>query len=437
MDNYNLADWLHYLEQLHPRTIELGLERVNAVAQTLSLKPFPYPVITVAGTNGKGSCVCFLETILRAAGYRVGAYTSPHLLRFNERIRINGEEIDDASLCEAFQKIESSRTHISLTFFEFTTLAALLIFRQASLDILILEVGLGGRLDAVNWIDADIAVITTIDLDHTDWLGHDRETIGREKAGILRPGKPAVFGDTTPVHSIQQIAHQLSSKLHCLNRDFYYEPTPNGWHWHSLHKIRRNLPPLHLEMQNAASALMVLSLLQTQLPISETAIQQGLQQAKLPGRWQRLLLPITCIADVAHNPHAARWLARRLQQAPCRGRTLAVVGMLADKDIKNTLAPLVDSIDAWYVGSLNVPRGASAQILAETLRLLTNKICYNYSSIELALQQAINTCEINDRILIFGSFHTVEAGVRLLDMNFKSNLLPLAKGAVVDRRFQR
>ncbi|MGB6976580.1 MAG: bifunctional tetrahydrofolate synthase/dihydrofolate synthase [Gammaproteobacteria bacterium] len=412
---HNLAEWLSYLEQLHPRTIELGLQRISAVAQKLSLKSFPHPVITVAGTNGKGSCVCFLETILRNAGYRVGAYTSPHLLHFNERIRINSQEIDDASLCVALQKIESARGDIPLTFFEFTTLAALLIFQHAQLDALILEVGLGGRLDAVNIIDADVAVITTIDLDHMDWLGQDRETIGCEKAGILRSNKPAVFGDTTPVNSIQQIADQLSSKLYCLNRDFYYEPIANGWHWYSPQQTWRNLPQPHLEIQNAASALMALSLLQNQLPVSETAIHQGLRQAKLAGRWQRLPLPITCIADVAHNPHAARWVAKRLKQEPCTGRTLAVVGMLADKDIKNTLATLADAVDTWYVGSLSVARGASAQTLTAILALLTDKICYNCSSIELALQQAINACETSDRILIFGSFHTVEAGLKLLE----------------------
>jgi dihydrofolate synthase/folylpolyglutamate synthase len=414
----NLAEWLIYLEQLHPHTIELGLSRINAVAKKLALTSFPHPVITVAGTNGKGSCVCFLETILCHAGYRVGAYTSPHLLRFNERIRISGQEIDDATLCAALQKIETARADISLTFFEFTTLAALLIFQQTPLNILILEVGLGGRLDAVNIVDADVAVITTIDLDHMDWLGHDREKIGREKAGIFRSGKPAVFGDITPVNSILQAAQELAIPLYCLNRDFTYEPKVDSWHWQSPQQTWQHLPLPHLEMQNAACALMALYLLTTQLPVSEMAIHYGIHDAKLPGRWQRLVLPVHCIADVAHNPHATRWLAQKLNQEPCRGRTLAVVGMLADKDIKNTLAPLVTAIDAWYLGTLSVPRGATATNLAAILSAITDKICYHYSSVALALEQAISACQTDDRLLIFGSFHTVEVGLRRAEAQF-------------------
>ena len=348
---WNILNWQNYLETLNPHKIKLGLDRVAQVATALQVTQFSCPVITISGTNGKGSCVAILEAILMAAGYRVGAYTSPHLFQFNERIKINGVAIDDTNLCLSLAKVAQAQDDIPLTYFEFTTLAALQIFQHAKLDVLILEVGLGGRLDAVNIIAADVAVITAVDIDHIEWLGHDRESIGREKAGIFRQGKVAICGDEQVPVSVIETAINLGTSLYQLNKDFFYQETATDWNWEGAETKFEQLPKPRLKLQNAATALMVLAQLQQRLPVDEVAIRQGLLKAALIGRFQCFFQDrIEYIFDVAHNPHAARWLAEQLQTRPCQGRTLAVVGMLADKDINATLAAVAPQIDVWCVG---------------------------------------------------------------------------------------
>lgn len=399
-----LTDWLNYLEKLDPHKIRLGLERIQTVAKVLSLTSFSCPVITVTGTNGKGSTVAFLEAIYLAAGFRVGAYTSPHLFCFNERIRLNGKEVSDQDLITAFASIENARRNVPLTYFEFTTLAALQIFQQNNLDIIILEVGLGGRLDAVNIIDADVAVISSIGIDHTDWLGKDRDSIAREKAGIFRANKMAVYGDNYPPNSIYQIANELETRLYIAERDFFYQKNENVWHWKNNHVELKRLPLPKLACQNAATALMTIDLLQSRLPVNIAAIHSGLQRANIPARFQKIG---QCILDVAHNPDAAAFLAQQLQQEPCHGKTLAVVGMLADKDITGTLANLKDCVQEWYVGGLNGARGAPASILVESLRQIDVKRCYNHASVGEAFLAARAASSSEDRIVVFGSFYTV------------------------------
>jgi dihydrofolate synthase/folylpolyglutamate synthase len=401
----SLTEWLNYLEALNPHKIILGLERLTPVAQQLNITHFSCPVITVTGTNGKGSCVAILEAILTAAGYRVGAYTSPHLLRFNERIRINTQEINDEVLCNAFAVIqqEVTRLKIPLTYFEFITLAALKIFRDANLDVLILEVGLGGRLDAVNIISADIAVITTVDIDHTEWLGKDRASIAREKAGIFRSKHDAICGDFDPPQNLLEIAKELNVRLHCIHKDFSFSQLQNTWHWQSKKILWKNLPLPKFTCQNAATALMVIELLQAKLTISLAAIQNGLLKAFLPGRLQQCG---NIIFDVAHNPHATHWLAKQLAVIS-KQRYIAVIGMLADKDIPGSLAPFCQQIDAWYVGTLPGPRGADSSVLLRALQAMGIKRCYNFASVAEAFLKAKQACENNDRIVVFGSFYTV------------------------------
>lgn len=402
-----LSDWLIWLETLHSKPIDLGLNRLTTVAKRLNLMKFP-PVITVAGTNGKGSCVTFLESIYHSAGYKVGAYTSPHLVKFNERIKINTIPATDMQLCEAFAKIDNARQTISLTYFEFTTLAALLLFQQSNLDILILEVGLGGRLDAVNYVDCDVAVITSIDLDHMDYLGNTREAIAIEKAGILRAGKPAICGDFDPPQSLINAANNLNSPLLCQGQEFSYVIHNESWEWQSKEFPLRDLPIPFLPIQNAATALMAIRQL-PKLPISIEHIKQGLSEAQLPGRFQ--VLPnqaITTILDVAHNPHAARYLANKLHNTHFGGKTFAVCGMLLDKDRKNTLVSLINAIDHWYLADLPGSRGGKAQELANILTDFEQINHATFDSILTAYQAALARATCYDRIIIFGSFHAVE-----------------------------
>lgn len=405
-----LVQWLNWQTSIHYSEIDLGLARVNAVAQRLNLLPLPFPVINVAGTNGKGSSVVLLDTILVAASYRVGRYTSPHLLRYNERICVNGIEATDSQLCQSFHQIEEARGDISLTFFEFGTLAALLVFQQSEIDLAILEVGLGGRLDAVNIVDPEIALITAIDVDHTDYLGHDRESIGFEKAGILRAQRPAVCSDPNPPQSLLKHAQQLSTSLSCLGRDFTYQKNHNRWNWQHFSLQYQNLPipnlPGDFQLQNAAGVLMVLQLLK-KFPVTKTAIQQGLTGINFPGRFQVLSGDVTTILDVTHNPLSAQTLAELLHQCPCQGETHALVGMLKDKDIGGVLSTMLSEIKHWHVASLNVPRGASAEYLADNLLTIGAKHIYTYSSIAKAYQYLLNHVHVNDRIIVFGSFYTV------------------------------
>lgn len=415
---YSLPEWLSYIQTLHPKAIALGLERVEDVAKKLGVMTLPCPVVTIGGTNGKGSCVAFLEAIFQAQGYKVGAYTSPHLLKFNERIRMAGQEVMDAHLINAFVEVEQARGKVDLTYFEFTTLAALWLFQQAKLDVVLLEIGLGGRLDAVNIMDSELAIVTTIALDHVDWLGDTREAIGAEKAGIFRRKKPAICGDFSPPKSVLAAAEQLHTSLYCMNHDFYYQVQEEQtsvrdlnactWNWQSACCDLKQLPMPKLPLQNAATALMGIELLQPILPVSLDSIHQGLMRAMILGRFQVLTKPVRIILDVAHNPAGAQWLAKQLDDQLFKGRTLAVVGMLNDKDISATLTPLLPHVDRWYLAGLTEePRGSSMEMMQYHLQSLGVRDYDMANSVSLAFKQALENCRPQDRIVVFGSFHVV------------------------------
>lgn len=397
-----LAAWLYYLERLHTQAIDLGLTRVERVARTLDLlKPAPF-VFTVAGTNGKGTTCRTLETLLMAAGYRVGVYSSPHLLRYTERVRVQGDELPEAAHTASFAAIEAGRGDTSLTYFEFSTLSALQLFKQAALDVVILEVGLGGRLDATNIVDADVAVITSIALDHTDWLGPDRESIGREKAGVFRAAKPAVVGEPDMPQSIAQVAQEKGAQLLQLGRDWRWQQLESGWRFSDERITLTELPLPQVPLPNAATALAALSA--SGLNVSEAIIRQHLDKAVLPGRFQTVAQQPQVILDVAHNPHAAGYLAGRLAQLPKQGKVRAVVGMLHDKDIAGTLACLAPQVDQWYLAPLEGPRGASAD---ELMAALATDRALAFSSVTEAWRAAMQQAAEQDIVLVCGSFHTV------------------------------
>lgn len=411
----SLEQWWPYIEQMHSLHIDLGLERILDIAQEMAVSQFCCPVIMVAGTNGKGSCAHVLERIYLAGGYRVGMYTSPHLLHFNERIRVNGIEVTDRQLLESFTRVDQVRRQRPLSFFEFTTLAALYIFQQTPLDVIILEVGLGGRLDAVNIVDADVAIVTTIGLDHTNMLGLDRDSIAKEKAGILRANKPIICGDADPPSVFTEIVRELKCDLYRIDEAFHYEINAAQWHWISRKKSYLNLPIPKLKLQNVAVSLMAVELLQKRLSLSELAVSAGIKDAAIPGRFEIIDTPfVCCIFDVAHNPQAAEWLAAQLLQQPGAAKTVAVVGMLRDKDITRTLAPLCSLVDSWYVAGLPGERGASSEILIAQLQELGVKNCYNFASIANAMQQAVeaSVCDVYTRVIVFGSFLTVAEAKR-------------------------
>lgn len=405
-----LHEWLNWQETLHPKTIELGLERVRTVLRRLQPEPPSYAVITVGGTNGKGSCVAFLDAILRAAGYRVGAYTSPHLLRYNERIRSNGVEADDDALCRIFTRIDAARGDISLTYFEFGTLAALEWFRETDVEVAVLEVGLGGRLDAVNGVAADAALVVSIGIDHVDWLGADRESIGYEKAGIYRSGRPAICADVDPPRRLLEHAHNLGAIFYQVGRDYNFAREGASWRWQHQDLRLEELPPPALvgehQFGNAAAALMVLTSLRDRLPVPAEAIRVGLTQAQLPGRFQRMPGPVEWILDVAHNPLGAAVLAHNLRQWPVSGRTLAIIGMLADKDAAGVIHALTGVIDAWFPVTLTGPRGRTAADLAELLRSAGIQVTASHAMAN-ACQAALRAARAGDRIVVLGSFHTV------------------------------
>jgi dihydrofolate synthase/folylpolyglutamate synthase len=407
-----LPDWLDWQETLHPRKIDPGLGRVARVAERMHLQAPEHSVITVAGTNGKGSSIAMLESILSAAGYRVGCYTSPHLLRYNERIRIAGREIDDITLCTAFESVDEARGETSLSYFEFGTLAALRIFHQACLDIALLEVGMGGRLDAVNIVDADAALVTSIDIDHSNWLGEDRETIGREKAGIFRTGRPAVCSDPEPPGSVFRQAQAVSARWYAPGRGFDWSITENGWHWQSTGKEYKNLPipslPGTHQLQNAAGVIMVLETLARRFPLPRSAIEQGLRTVSLAGRFQRVPGPVETLLDVAHNPGSARELAQLLHQRDAPGRTRMVLGMFADKDVAafcEALAPLVTD---WYLATLPGERGLSAKHLQQALCASDcHASARKFKDVATAFARARTDAGAGDRIVVCGSFVTV------------------------------
>lgn len=409
----SLNDWLTRLELLHPTAIELGLERVRRVAGALALRP-GCPLLTIGGTNGKGSTCVTLEAMLLAAGYTTGLYTSPHLLRYNERVRIAGREAGDAELVAAFEAIESARGETSLTYFEFGTLAAMLLFIQAGVDVVILEVGLGGRLDAVNLWDADAALVTSVDLDHQDYLGHTREAIGFEKAGIFRPGRSALCADPDPPSSLLEHARAIGADLRCIGRDFSYLRSGAGWTWRGRHAVWQDLPFPAMagayQLRNAAAALAALEAVSGQLPVDAAAIRQGLRQACVPGRFQTIAQAPALIVDVAHNAEAARALASALDDTPVAGRTLAVIGMLADKDASAVIEALRGRVDVWWACTPDSPRARDAASLAATIRNVLPGADARLAATPVdALAAARSAAREGDRILVFGSFTTVAA----------------------------
>lgn len=411
-----LAEWLAHIERVHPREMALGLERVAAVRRALGLKP-AFPLITVGGTNGKGSCCALLEAVLQAAGYRTGCYTSPHLLRYNERVRIAGAEVPDEVLCASFARVEAARGDTQLTYFEYGTLAALLAFAEAGVEVAVLEVGLGGRLDAVNAFDADAALVASVDLDHMQYLGDTREAVGYEKAGIFRKGRPAVCADRDPPASLQAHAAAVGANLQLIGRDFDYETTAGGWRYRGAQGISAELPRPRLpgahQLANAAGCRATLEALGAHLPVTSEAWTAGLNTARPPARFERRPRAPgrpEVVLDVAHNPHAARALAAALDELPPAPATRAVFSMLADKDAAGVAAALGARVTHWHVASSAGPRGAPAAQLAHALAqagITAPVSCHD--DVSAAWHAACSGADENDRILVCGSFLTVAA----------------------------
>lgn len=417
----NLDQWLEYQQRVHPREVALGLERVGAVAARLGLARPARHVITVGGTNGKGSTVAFIEAIARAAGHRVGAYTSPHLLRYNERIRIDGKDAGDAALVAAFERIEAARAQTPLTYFEFGTLAALILFAEANLDLAILEVGLGGRLDAVNLVDPDVAVVTTVALDHMDWLGNDRESIGVEKAGIFRRGKPAVVGELAPPASLMREAERIGATLIRAGIEYKFGDKLGGkWFWQdATRKFDLTRPRLAAPAQtaNAAAAIAALLALAEGLSIHPDHIGVGVAVANVPARLQRIPGAVEILVDVAHNPQAAQQLAQWMIRNRSAGATQAVFAALSDKDAPHMVAPLLGVVDQWRLAGSNGfgPRGQDVDALWRQIgSLLSRTLSTRHDTVTDALAAARAQARPGDRILVFGSFHTAATALREL-----------------------
>lgn len=421
MTQGSLADWLAYIERQHPKSIELGLERVRIVAQRMGLTRPAAKVITIAGTNGKGSTVAFIEAIARAAGWRAGAYTSPHLLAYNERLRLDGADADDAALVAGFEAVDAARGDVPLTYFEYGTLASLWLMQRARLDLAVLEVGLGGRLDAVNLIDADVAVITTVDIDHRDWLGDDREAIGAEKVGIARAGKPLVLGEDDPPASVLSRAYAIGASALRAGCDFFFETTSvESWRWWEV-GFALDLPMPRLaapvQLRNAATAIAAVRALNKRLPRS--AFATGIAAASIPARWQRFDHGgVEVVVDVAHNPQAAQALAMALRQTPATGRTVAVFAALGDKDIAGIVAGLAASVDDWLLAGLATagPRGLAIGDFMQRLEGTVAAGGEPFPTIEAALQAALGRAAAGDRVLVFGSFHTAAAALHALQL---------------------
>jgi dihydrofolate synthase/folylpolyglutamate synthase len=412
----NLDEWLAHLETAHPVGIDMGLSRINRVKESLGLQ-FHCTVITVGGTNGKGSTCAFLESILLAAGYRVACHTSPHLLRFHERARIQGREATDAELLQSFNRVEQARCRIenapTLTYFEFTTLAIMDLFANAGIDVAILEVGMGGRLDAVNIVDADCAIVTSIDLDHMAYLGNTREAIAFEKAGIFRTNASAICADPVPPQSLIDHAKAIGADLWLMGKDYGFEGDQQQWGWSGRGKRFSGLayPALRgaNQLLNASAVIAALMALHDRLPVSAQDIRNGFALVELPGRFQVLAGKPTIVMDVAHNPHAAATLAQSLDKMGYHPYTFAIFGAMADKDIDGVLKPMMDLVDYWYCTDLPIARAAKASDLAKQIQL-RGKEAEVFAQAGAAYQMALDKAGEGDRIIVFGSFYTV-AGV--------------------------
>ena len=410
-----LDDWLARCERLHPKEIDMTLDRVLRVKERLGLK-FEVPVITVAGTNGKGSSCAMLETIALQAGYRVGLYIKPHLVHFEERCRVNGEMVSAAQLLPHFEAVEHARGDMALTYFEFTTLVIARLLSLAPLDVVILEVGLGGRLDAVNAIDTDCAIITSVDVDHVEYLGHDRESIGREKAGIMRTGRPVIVSDPVPPQSVIDRAHEIQADLWRFGRDFNYAGDKQQWSWAGRQKRFNALayPALRgaNQLLNASGVLAAFEALRERLPITAQAVRNGLALVELPGRFQIVPGQPALVLDVAHNPHAVATLAQNLDQMGFYPRTHAIFGVMQDKDLAAILSRMAPLVDAWHFSDLPLSRAAKA----EDLRALHERLALRgpgpvtvhcHADPLQALRAALAQADPADRIVVFGSFYTV------------------------------
>jgi dihydrofolate synthase / folylpolyglutamate synthase len=419
-----LAQWLALQESVHPKTIDMGLARVTSVARTLGVDKPASPVITVGGTNGKGSTVAHLEAFLRAAGATTGMFTSPHFLRYNERIRVAGADVDDAELISAFERIEQARGATTLTFFEYNTLAALLIFADRRLDVAILEVGLGGRLDAVNLVDADVAIVCSIGFDHRDWLGDSLEQIAAEKAGIFRSGRPAVLSTQDMPASLYSTLEKVGAHAVIADRDFSWQVdggTGAGarWSYRGPRMTLNDLPPSALagsiQYRNASTALAAIGSLGSRYVLDERMAAEGLRNVKLAGRFQVIPGPVEWILDIAHNEPAAVVFARHVSERPMgpSGRTFAVVGILADKDAHAIAAELEPLVDHWILCALPGPRGGSADDLAARLRLPPGEVTLA-DSVEEGCEVAREAAEPGDRVLVFGSVYTVGPALQWL-----------------------
>lgn len=433
----NLSAWLSYIESLHPKSISMGLDRVNRMIARLNLSP-KFPIITVTGTNGKGSTCAMLAQIYKQAGYQVGCYTSPHLLRYNERVRVNGIEASDTDLCTAFAAVDAARTgaddiEISLTYFEVGTLAAMWHFMQADLDIAIMEIGLGGRLDAVNAFEPSSTIVTSVALDHQEYLGDTRESIGFEKAGVYRKSKAAICGDANPPASLISHAKQIQADFKRIHHDFDYQVVENGWQFLQDGKVVYTLPKPALQgtyqLANASCAMSAVESLQSKLPVTINALASAMQQVSLAGRFQIVAKTKSnaprVILDVAHNPHAAQALsgnlnASKTQYAKADGavsttKTFAVFAMLIDKDIQGVVSALQNEIDVWYVAGINHTRGAQATDLAEVIAIVSPlAVVKMFDSADNAYQQACIDMSENDKIVVFGSFFTVASVLQVI-----------------------
>lgn len=413
-----LADWLAYIETRHPRAIEMGLERVGEVAARLGLERPGRQVVTVGGTNGKGSTVAFIEAIARAHGWKVGAYTSPHLLRYNERVRIDGAEASDADLAGAFAAVEAARGDTALTYFEYGTLAALWLFQHARLDLAVLEVGLGGRLDAVNLVDPDVAVITTVDVDHVDWLGSDREAIGHEKAGIARAWKPLVLGEVDPPSSVLRHAYAIGANAIRAGSDFFHDPAgPGHWCWREVGaELLLPDPALAAPVQRANAAAAIAALRALPQSPSDEACVAGVAAARAPGRLECFERDgVEVVVDVAHNPQAARELAAWVRAQPPAGSTAMVLAVLADKDAGEMVQALEPGIDRWHLAGLaGITRGQDVDAFAARLGRSAAATGSRHADVASALAHALACASPGDRVLVAGSFHTAAAALATL-----------------------